>query len=266
MRCDVNLSLRPRRVGRARHPHRDQERQLAALGRAGGALRDRAAGRRARRGRHGGAGDPALPRGHRRSPRRAGARRRRGLPLLPGARPGAGGARPASGSSELRAALPELPAARRERLQAEWGSPTGAGAAAQRRRRSTWSWTTVAAGASAGEARKWWMGELARRANEPEHRAGRRCRSPRPRWPGWSALVAGGTLNDKLARQVLDGVLAGEGDAGRGRRRRAAWRWSSDDGALLAPRSTRRSRPTRTSPRRSATARSPRPARWSARS
>ena len=37
MRCDVNLSLAPRGSRRARHPHRDQERQLAALGGAGGA-------------------------------------------------------------------------------------------------------------------------------------------------------------------------------------------------------------------------------------
>ena len=43
-------------------------------------------------------------------------------------------------------------------------------------------------------------------------RAGRARRSPRPRSPGSADLVAAGTLNDKLARQVLDGVLTGEGD------------------------------------------------------
>ncbi len=42
MRCDVNLSLRPKGSRRPRHPHRDQERQLAALGRARGPLRDAA--------------------------------------------------------------------------------------------------------------------------------------------------------------------------------------------------------------------------------
>ena len=48
LRCDANLSLAP--AGRALgHPDRDQERQLPALGRAGGALRDRAAGGRAGR-------------------------------------------------------------------------------------------------------------------------------------------------------------------------------------------------------------------------
>ena len=44
MRCDVNVSPRHERQGAAAvplgHPHRDQERQLAALGRAGGPLRD----------------------------------------------------------------------------------------------------------------------------------------------------------------------------------------------------------------------------------
>ena len=34
-----------------------------------------------------------------------------------------------------------------------------------------------------------------------------------------SALVDAGTLNDQLARQVIDGVLAGEGDPDAGRRR-----------------------------------------------
>jgi aspartyl-tRNA(Asn)/glutamyl-tRNA(Gln) amidotransferase subunit B len=70
---------------------------------------------------------------------------------------------------------------------------------------------TVAAGAPPAEARKWWLGELARRANEqgtdlvalpiaPEQVA------------RVVALVAEGSLNDKLARQVIEGVLAGEGD------------------------------------------------------
>ena len=43
LRCDANLSLRRRTAARtrtARHPHRDQERQLAALGRARRPLRD----------------------------------------------------------------------------------------------------------------------------------------------------------------------------------------------------------------------------------
>ena len=45
LRCDVNLSLRAVRPMPRWDPLGDQERQLAALGRAGGALRDRPAGR-----------------------------------------------------------------------------------------------------------------------------------------------------------------------------------------------------------------------------
>src|SRR3954464_8186492 len=70
--------------------------------------------------------------------------------------------------AELKAALPELPRVRRERLQAEWGftdpdmqSVVNAGAVELIS-------ATVEAGASAASARKWWLGELARRANESE--------------------------------------------------------------------------------------------------
>ena len=90
LRCDVNTSLVAPRLGGVGHPDRDQERQLAALGRAGGPVRDRAAGGRAGRGHAGRPGDPALPRGHRRDhggPQQGGGA---GLPVLPRARPGAG--------------------------------------------------------------------------------------------------------------------------------------------------------------------------------
>jgi aspartyl-tRNA(Asn)/glutamyl-tRNA(Gln) amidotransferase subunit B len=54
------------------------------------------------------------------------------------------------------------------------------------------------------------MGELARRANEQGVEL-----AALPITPGYvarvAALVAEGSLNDKLARQVIDGVLAGEG-------------------------------------------------------
>jgi aspartyl-tRNA(Asn)/glutamyl-tRNA(Gln) amidotransferase subunit B len=69
----------------------------------------------------------------------------------------------------------------------------------------------VAAGASPADARKWWLGELARRAND----AGTDL-ADLPVTPAQVAeltrLVAAGTVNDQLARQALDGVLAGEGD------------------------------------------------------
>ncbi|RLV51096.1 Asp-tRNA(Asn)/Glu-tRNA(Gln) amidotransferase subunit GatB [Nocardioides mangrovicus] len=134
--------------------------------------------------------------------------------------------------NELRTTLPEPPRERRARLQAEWGfsdlemrDTVGAGALVLVEQ-------TVAAGAPAQAARKWWLGELARRANETETEL-----SALPITPAdvarVQALVDARTINDKLARQVLDGVLAGEGDpdevvAARG------LAVVSDDGALSA--------------------------------
>ena len=105
----------------ARDPHRDQERQLVPLGRAGGALRDAAPRRHPRRGRLDPAGDAALARGHRRDHERSREVGRRRLPLLPRARPGAGGAEPGVGRGAA------AHAARRTRCSSARGSrPTGA--------------------------------------------------------------------------------------------------------------------------------------------
>ena len=76
LRCDVNTSLnRPgRRVG---HPDRDQERQLAAQRRAGGALGDHPAGRPARRGASGSSRRPGTSPRRPATPVPAAARKRR---------------------------------------------------------------------------------------------------------------------------------------------------------------------------------------------
>ncbi|NYG06011.1 aspartyl-tRNA(Asn)/glutamyl-tRNA(Gln) amidotransferase subunit B [Phycicoccus badiiscoriae] len=110
----------------------------------------------------------------------------------------------------LRGTLPEAPGLRRKRLQQEWGysdlemrDVMNAGAVALIEQ-------TVAAGATPAAARKWWTGELARRANAegkgvedfgvtPAHIA------------ELDGLVRGGRLNDSMARQVLDGVIDGAG-------------------------------------------------------
>ncbi|MGH3365684.1 MAG: Asp-tRNA(Asn)/Glu-tRNA(Gln) amidotransferase subunit GatB [Nocardioidaceae bacterium] len=111
---------------------------------------------------------------------------------------------------ELRGTLPEPPRQRRARLQQEWQfsdlemrDVVGVGALVLVEQ-------TVAAGCGPQAARKWWLSELARRANErgvelvdlpvtPEQVA------------QLQQLVDAGRVNDTLARQVLDGVLAGEG-------------------------------------------------------
>ncbi len=111
---------------------------------------------------------------------------------------------------ELRATLPENPTARRARLQGEWGfsdlemrDTVGAGALGLVEE-------TIAAGVAPQAARKWWLGELARRANDSGQELGDLGVTP-DQVAEVQALVDAGTLNDKLARQVFDGLLAGEG-------------------------------------------------------
>ncbi|MGA5470209.1 Asp-tRNA(Asn)/Glu-tRNA(Gln) amidotransferase subunit GatB [Streptomyces arboris] len=112
---------------------------------------------------------------------------------------------------ELRKGLPELPRLRRARLKEEWGvsehdmqSILNAGAVEL-------IVATIEAGAPADQARKWWMGELARNANETGRGLDELPITPE-QVARVAALVAKGDLNDKLARQVIEGVLAGEGD------------------------------------------------------
>ena len=111
---------------------------------------------------------------------------------------------------QLRSGLPEAPRVRRARLQEEWGfsdlemrDTVGAGALSLVEE-------TVAAGASPATARKWWLSEMARRANEQGVELTALAVTPADvaRVQG---LVDEGKINDKLARQVFDGVLAGEG-------------------------------------------------------
>jgi aspartyl-tRNA(Asn)/glutamyl-tRNA(Gln) amidotransferase subunit B len=134
--------------------------------------------------------------------------------------------------AELRASLPELPSARRARLQAEWGLSDLDMTALRNAGALELVGLTVAAGASAADARKYWLGELARRANESGTELAELPVTP-VQVARVAALVTAGTLNDKLARQVLDLVLAGEGEpddivAARG------LAVVSDDGALAA--------------------------------
>jgi aspartyl-tRNA(Asn)/glutamyl-tRNA(Gln) amidotransferase subunit B len=112
---------------------------------------------------------------------------------------------------QIRESLPEVPSARRARLQAEWGLSDLDMAALTNADALDLVASTVAAGASPADARKWWLGELARRANEGGTSLDALAITP-AQVARVAALVADGTLNDKLARQVLEAVLAGEGD------------------------------------------------------
>ena len=133
---------------------------------------------------------------------------------------------------ELRGTLPELPWQRRRRISAQWGLTdeelrdlVNAGALDLVE-------ATVSHGAPAGEARSWWVAYLTQQANT----RGVELRAL-PITPAQVArviaLVTSGAVNNKLARQVVDGVLAGEGSpddvvAARG------LAVVSDDGALVA--------------------------------
>ncbi|MCZ3389936.1 MAG: Asp-tRNA(Asn)/Glu-tRNA(Gln) amidotransferase subunit GatB [Actinomycetia bacterium] len=131
----------------------------------------------------------------------------------------------------LRATLPEPPLKRRARIREEWGitehdmqSLINAGALELVEQ-------TVALGADSADARKWWMGEIARISNERGLDIVQLPITPADVYR-IITLTSNGSLNDKLARQVIEGVLAGEGGpdevvAARG------LAVVSDDGALL---------------------------------
>jgi aspartyl-tRNA(Asn)/glutamyl-tRNA(Gln) amidotransferase subunit B len=112
---------------------------------------------------------------------------------------------------ELRGSLPELPWQRRRRIAAEWSLTdeelrdlVNAGALELIE-------ATVAAGAPAGDARSWWVSYLTQQANTRDVPLDRLPITP-AQLARVIALVSAGELNNKLARQVVDGVLAGEGD------------------------------------------------------
>ena len=133
---------------------------------------------------------------------------------------------------ELRASLPELPVAKRRRLRSEWGYANmemrdviNAGALELIE-------ATVAAGCDSASARKWWMGEISRRAKEREVSLDEAGVSP-AQVAQLQGLIDSGRINDKLARQALEGVLAGEGDPTQVVEARGL-EVVSDDGALTA--------------------------------
>jgi aspartyl-tRNA(Asn)/glutamyl-tRNA(Gln) amidotransferase subunit B len=139
---------------------------------------------------------------------------------------------PAQWVEQIRASLPEAPAARRARLRAEWDMSEADMTALSNAGALDLVAGTVAAGASAADARKWWLGELSRRAHVTGTELTALTVTP-AQVARISALVAAGTLNDKLARQVIDAVLAGEGDPDEVVKARGL-AVVSDDGALTA--------------------------------
>ncbi|HOA88128.1 MAG TPA: Asp-tRNA(Asn)/Glu-tRNA(Gln) amidotransferase subunit GatB [Propioniciclava tarda] len=133
---------------------------------------------------------------------------------------------------QLRSTLPENPAAKRVRLAAEWGMTEREFGDVLAADALDLIEATVAAGASPASARKWWLGELARVANAEGVELAAVGLTP-AQVAEVQGLVDGGVVNDKLARQVIEGVLAGEGSPAEVVERRGL-KVVSDDGALSA--------------------------------
>lgn len=112
---------------------------------------------------------------------------------------------------ELAAQMPEMPRERRNRLQKEWGFSDLEMRDVVNADALDLVEETVKAGAHASGARKWWLGEIARSANEQGKSLDDMGIAPAD-VARVEALVAEGKLNDKLAKQTVAGVLAGEGD------------------------------------------------------
>ena len=133
---------------------------------------------------------------------------------------------------ELASQMPEMPRERRNRLQNEWGFSDLEMRDVVNADALDLIEATIAAGATAGGARKWWLGEISRAANERET-----LLEDMPITPADVArvekLVAEGRLNDKLAKQTVAGVLAGEGTPDEVVRKHG-YEVVSDDGALEA--------------------------------
>ena len=133
---------------------------------------------------------------------------------------------------EIRSGLPEMPVARRNRLQSVWGYADAEMRDVVNAGAIDLIEATVAAGTAPAAARKWWMGELARSAKTDQVEL-EDLRVTPAQIAELQGLVDSGRLNDKLARQVLEGVLAGEGSPGQVVVARGL-EVVSDDGALLA--------------------------------
>lgn len=131
---------------------------------------------------------------------------------------------------EMKAQMPEMPRERRNRLKGEWGFNDLEMRDVLNADALDLLEDTVKAGASAAGAKKWWLGELSREANNKGVSL-----EELPITPADVAevekLIADGKLNDKLAKQTVAGVLAGEGTPDEVVKKHG-FQVVSDDGAL----------------------------------
>jgi aspartyl-tRNA(Asn)/glutamyl-tRNA(Gln) amidotransferase subunit B len=113
--------------------------------------------------------------------------------------------------AELKEALPEAPSVRRRRLVEQLALSDLDAQAMTNAGVLDLVLTTVDAGAPAAEARNWWLGHLAQSANAQGVEPAELAITPQ-QVARVVELVADGSLTAGLARQVVDGILAGEGE------------------------------------------------------
>jgi aspartyl-tRNA(Asn)/glutamyl-tRNA(Gln) amidotransferase subunit B len=133
---------------------------------------------------------------------------------------------------EIRATLPENPAVRKKRLQAAWGFADLEFRDVVNSDLLDQVEATVSAGASPQSARKWWTGELARIANSLGQDITELAITP-TQVAKIQTLIDSGELTDRLARDVVAGVLAGEGEPEAVIEKRGL-KVVTDEGALIA--------------------------------
>jgi aspartyl-tRNA(Asn)/glutamyl-tRNA(Gln) amidotransferase subunit B len=132
---------------------------------------------------------------------------------------------------ELRAGIPERPSLHRKRLQEAWNVPAKEMEAMINADVLGIVEETVALGADPTKARSWWLGEISRLANERDTAIADLAITPTD-VAAIVALVEKGELTDKLARQVVEGVIAGEGTPAEVVSKRGI-KVVNDDGALM---------------------------------
>ena len=133
---------------------------------------------------------------------------------------------------ELRAGIPERPSLHRKRLQEAWSVPANEMEAMINADVLGFVEATVALGSDPTKARSWWLGEISRLAKEQNSAIADLTISPTD-VAEIVALVEKGELTDKLARQVIEGVIAGEGKPADIVTKRGI-KVVNDDGALMA--------------------------------
>jgi len=110
---------------------------------------------------------------------------------------------------QLRGQLPEPPVARRRRLREEWALPAMDFQAIVNAGMLDDVEATIALGTSAQAAKKWWLGELSRIANEREVEPRSLLRPEQV--AQLESTVQSGVITDKIARDVLARMIEGEG-------------------------------------------------------